>query len=171
MTSHSSTPQSSGATLRIPPSTPARQLRTRSPQQPSPGFVFTGSDSRRRLTNNSENPSSRPTNTPARHSSATSPTTESPKVAAVSKKRVREDAGTATSSNSQTVSKKKKTAPKKQGKDQEDVPVVIDVDQDSSGDENEDSRPGRKGDVVELLRYFGNPKHKDGEVCHFRLCF
>lgn len=42
------------------PSTPTpRSLRPRSPQQPSPGFVFTGSDSRRRITSGLAGVSSR----------------------------------------------------------------------------------------------------------------
>ncbi|EGG09463.1 uncharacterized protein MELLADRAFT_95943 [Melampsora larici-populina 98AG31] len=64
---------------------------------------------------------------------------------------------------STTVSKKKKTHPKNVTQSQ-DVPTVVDVDQDSSGEDEKESRPGKKADVMELLEYFGVPKHKGNKV-------
>lgn len=45
------------------------------------------------------------------------------------------------------------------------MPTVVDVDQDSSGDENVESRPGQKGEVVQLLKYYGKPTRYKQEVC------
>lgn len=82
----------------LAPSTPARKLRTRAPQQPSPGFVLTRSDSRRRITRDNGNPSSRPTSPNDK-----SPTSSGP----ASKKGVWDDDGP-----DQIVSKTKKNDPK-----------------------------------------------------------
>ncbi|EGF98938.1 uncharacterized protein MELLADRAFT_94992 [Melampsora larici-populina 98AG31] len=148
----------------LPPSTPARQLRNRSPQQPLPGFVLTGSDSQRRITrDDDETPSSCPAD------GTTNLTTILPVTNLTdpaSKKRSRNEAGGESNSVDKTVSKKKKPAPKKVKLTQsKEVPKVVDVDQDSSGDEASETHPGKKGDVKELLKYFRVPKHKDNKTC------
>lgn len=99
--SNLSVPQSSSTTLGIPPSTPAHELRTRSPQQTSPGFVLTGSDSRRRNTKPSSCPTS-PTPT-ATSTSATGP---------ASKKRSHDDDDDGSQEAEQSASKQKKKKPK-----------------------------------------------------------
>lgn len=98
---NSKTPQST-ANLAVP-STPAapRGLRVRSPQQPSPGFVFTGSDSRRRITREISRSSPR-----SRRTTTTSDAEQSPVLTApASNKRARNDSDTPEAN--QIVSKKK----------------------------------------------------------------
>ncbi|EGG01062.1 uncharacterized protein MELLADRAFT_92818 [Melampsora larici-populina 98AG31] len=145
-----STGPSTSKSLAPPSSTPVRQLRNRSPQQPSPGFVLTGSDSRRRITREGSNPASHPT-TPVSTSKD-------------SAKRGREEAND--DEPDLNVTKKRKTVPKPKGTKDKGVPTVVNVDQDSSGDENEavETRPGHRGDVKELMRYYGAPKHYKDEV-------
>ncbi|EGG04114.1 uncharacterized protein MELLADRAFT_89656 [Melampsora larici-populina 98AG31] len=153
--SHLAVPTSSSGNLGVPPSTPAREirtLRTRSPQQPSPGFVLTGSDSRHRITREGTNPSC-----------PTSPTEELPNPTGSGQKRIREE----DDANEPEASTSKKKKSKTKATKDKTAPSVVDVDQDSSGDEVTEHRPGQSKDVQELLKYYGKPKHYKKEVCIF----
>lgn len=101
MTSNLLAAQPSPATLGVPPSTPARQIRSlrpRSPLQASPGFVLTGSDSRRRITRECSTTSSRPT----------SPTNEQLSIPTrQGKRRVRDDDDVSLTEPEASTSKKK----------------------------------------------------------------
>lgn len=49
---------------------------------------------------------------------------------------------------------------------------MVNGDQDSSSeDENTEKRPGQKGNVVKLLKYYGLPKHFKNEVGFISLIF